>query len=123
MIKDREYFFSVNKFNKPTVFTGKSSIAMLLTRLILMEPGTDPLRPEMGVGIRHFRYTMKSIDDLRDRVKDQIERFLPCFQSSDVKIVLTQNKFYNIEIRINDTLFVYDSATAPVPITIDDAKR
>ena len=122
MIKEREYLFSVDKFKKPIVYTKKRAIGLLLTRLILLDPGSDPLHPEMGVGIRKYRYTMNTLEELRKRVKDQIDTYLPCFPSSNVNLTLTPDHTCNIEITIDDTTYVYNSNEAPIPITIDDAK-
>lgn len=121
-IKEREYLFSVDKFNKPVVYNQKRAIGLLLTRLILLDPGSDPLHPDMGVGIRKYRYTMNTLEELKKRVKDQIETYLPCFPSSDVTLILTPDKICNIEIRIDDTTYVYNSNEAPVPIRIEDVK-
>lgn len=122
MIKEREYICSVNKFNKPVVYDKKKAIGLLLVRLILLEPGSDPLHPEMGVGIRRYRYTMNTLDELKKRVQDQIDTYLPTFRASNVEITLQANHTCNIEITIDDTIYVYDSAEAPVPIRIDDIK-
>ena len=122
MVKEREYLFSVDQYNKPKVYTKKQAIGLMLVRLILLNPGSDPLHPEMGVGIKNYRYTMNTLEDLRRRVEDQINTYLPCFRSSNVSIVQTDNHVCNIEITIDDTIYVYDSKEAPVPIVIDDAK-
>ena len=79
MIKEREYLCSVDKFNKPVVRTKQSAIALLLLRLIILEPGSDPLHPDMGVGIRRYRYTMNTLNELKQRIKDQIDTYIPCF--------------------------------------------
>lgn len=121
-IKEREYLCKIDNFNKPVVYKNKSAIGLLLLRLILLEPGSDPLHPEMGVGIRRYRYSMNTLDKLKKRVQDQIRTYLPCFPASNVNIVLTPDHVCNIEITINDTIYVYDSNEAPIPITIDDAK-
>ena len=54
MVKEREYLMSVNKINEPVVETEQRAIALLLLRLILLEPGSDPLHPDMGVGITKY---------------------------------------------------------------------
>ena len=120
MVKEREYLISVNKLNEPVVEKGQRAIALLLLRLILLDPGSDPLHPDMGVGIRKFRYSVDTLNKLQDRVKKQIETYLPDFASSEVNITINSNKTCNIEITINDTIYTYDSNEAPTPITLDD---
>ena len=120
MVKEREYLISVNKLNEPIVEKEQRAIALLLLRLILLDPGSDPLHPDMGVGIRKFRYSVDTLNKLQDRVKKQIETYLPDFASSEVNITINSNKTCNIEITINDTIYTYDSNEAPTPITLDD---
>lgn len=122
MIKEREYLCSIDNFKKPVVRNKKTAIGLLLLRIILLEPGSDPLHPDMGVGIRRYRYTMCTLDQLKARVKEQIETYLPCFKSSSVEITITRDKRCNIEITVDDTIYIYDSNEAPVPIVLDDAK-
>jgi hypothetical protein len=120
MVKEREYLISVNKLNEPVVEKDQRAIALLLLRLILLDPGSDPLHPDMGVGIRKFRFSVDTLNDLKDRVKKQIERYLPDFIASDVNIVINSNKTCNIEITIDDTIYTYDSNSAPVAISLED---
>lgn len=122
-VKQREYLFSVNEFNEPKKVENKSAIALLLVRLIMMDPGSDPLHPDMGVGIRNYRYSADNLEDLRSRVQTQIETYLPEFQNANVTIIRTPDKVCNIEISIDDITYVYDSSTAPIPITLDDVKE
>ena len=123
MIREREYLFSVNKFNKPIVYDKKKAIGLLLIRLILLEPGSDPFRPAMGVGIKNYRYAMGKLDELRERVKDQIQTYLPCFNAANVSLVHTPDHLCNIEITIDDTIYVYDSKEAPIPISLLDVNQ
>ena len=58
MIKEREYLLSVTPLKRPKVLEGEEAIAMDLLRLILLNPGSDPLHPDMGVGIINYRYAM-----------------------------------------------------------------
>ena len=119
-VKQREYLFSTNQYNEPVVITEKSSIALLLVRLILLDPGSDPLHPDMGVGLKDYRYSMDQLEELKKRIEEQIELFLPEFESAVVALIGTPDRVCNIEITIDDTVYVYDSATAPRPIRLAD---
>ncbi len=123
MIKEREYLLTTDAFKTPVVLKNQQAIAMLLMRLILLDPGSDPLHPDMGVGIRQYRYAMGREDELRDVVKQQINQYLPCFPAGNVELEITPDKLINIKITIDDTIYVYDSKEAPVPITLEDAKE
>ena len=120
MIKEVEYLFSATSFKKPKVYKNDKAISTLLCRLILLDPGSDPLHPEMGVGIRSYRYAWGKLDELKARVKEQVDTYLPCFPAAEVDIEITDDKLCNIKISINDTVYVYDSAEAPIPVTLSN---
>ena len=122
MIKEHEYCMSVDNFKRPLVYKNQQAIAILLTRLILLEPGSDPLHPDMGVGIANYRFILGRTEELEMRVKDQIKTYLGCFSSPRVEIKITEDKLCNIEITIDDVLYLYDSSEAPIPITLESAK-
>lgn len=122
-IVNKEYLFSINQFNEPDKVTGQKAIGLLLARLIMMDPGSDPLHPTMGVGIRKYRYAVDHLNELKKRIQDQIETFLPEYQNVTVNIRITRKKTCNIEISINDVVYVYDSDTAPIPITLDSIEN
>ena len=119
-VKEREYMLSVDRFNEPVIAEGQHAIGMLLIRLILLDPGSDPLHPEMGVGIRQYRYSMNTLDELKRRVEEQISTYLPMFNSATVGLVITPDKLININITIDQTTYVYDSHKTPYPIALDD---
>lgn len=121
MILEREYTLTITPLNRPEVLKNQEAIAMLLLRLILLNPGTDPLHPLMGVGIINYRYAMGKLDELKSRVQEQINTYLPCFPAANVEIDITPSKLCNILITIDDVVYTYDSAEAPIPITIDTA--
>ena len=99
-VEKREYMLSYDIFNQPTVIEGALAEAFLLARLILLEPGSDPLHPEMGVGIKsRFRYSVDSLDTLKQTIIEQKARYLPEFDNDlAVDLILTPDKVLNIEI-------------------------
>ena len=122
MVKEREYLLSVNAFNEPEVLEGKPAIAMLVMRLILLNPGSDPLHPDMGVGIEKYRFAMGRLEELKTRVKEQINTYLP-FTASVVDIEITEDHLCDVLITIEDTIYRYSSSEAPIPITIDSVNE
>lgn len=120
MVKEREYLMSVNKINEPIVESKQRAIALLLLRLILLEPGSDPLHPDMGVGITKYRFSVDTLEELRSRIDDQISTYLPDFLATEINIVINSDRTCNIEITIDNTIYTYDSKNAPVPITLTD---
>ena len=119
-VRHKEYLFSTNEYNEPEKVTGKSAIALLLIRLILLDPGSDPMRPEMGVGIKNYRYSLNQLQELKKRIENQIQMYLPLYEGATVALIGTPDKVCNVEITIDDTVYVYDSAVAPRPIQLAD---
>jgi len=99
-VEKREYLLSYDTFNQPTVIDGALAEAFLLARLILMEPGSNPLHPEMGIGIRsNFRYTVDRLEELKQEIIRQKSIYLPDFDNDlAVDLILTPDKVLNIEI-------------------------
>ncbi len=121
MVKEREYLLTVNEFNQPEVLEKQTAIAMLLMRLILLNPGSDPLHPDMGVGIINYRYAMGRLDELKQRVANQVSTYLPYFPAGSVEIEIVGDHFCDILITVDDTIYRYSSQEAPIPITLDSA--
>ena len=117
-LKNKEYVLSVDPYNNPFVVTGNEAIALDLVRLLLLEPGSDPFRPDMGVGLKNYRYAL-TLDELTKRITDQINTYLPQYQSVEVNIIRTTDKVANIEITMGDVVFIYDSTTMPIPIDLE----
>ena len=110
----REYSLSVNNFNEPKVYTKAKAIMMLLTRLILLEPGQFQSHPDMGVGLTtRYRYRINdgSLEaDLQARIKTQIDTYLPFLSGVQVAVTM-KNKAFGINIIIDSTIFgiLYDT--------------
>ena len=120
-VKAREYLLSVDNLSKPTVKEGREAIAFLLIRLLLLKPGGNPLHPDMGVGLEDYRFCIGRVQELEERIKDQIRTYLTEFAFSEVRIVeISTQKICNIEITVGDTVYVYDSTTMPIQLTLDN---
>ena len=118
-----ESLLDVDKFGKPAKLTNEQAIALLIARIIMLEPGTNPLFPTMGVGlVSRFRFTFANKEsELKKEIRKQLETFLPDFQSTSVEFVYNNDKTVNIKIEINDVEYIYDSAEL-IPLTLDDIK-
>lgn len=106
-----EQLFKVNSFNKPDVITGNKEIAILIFRLIMMDPGDNPLFPEMGIGLKtnYAFISDEEIDDLKDNISRQISAYLPNYTGTEVAVAL-ENKKLNIGVRLEDTIYQIDDA-------------
>lgn len=117
----REYLLDTNNFEQPRILEDQQAIAALLTRLILLEPGTNPLFPTMGVGlVSKYRYMMQSKENqLKNDIKNQIATFLPQANCTNVKLIYNNDKTIDIEITVDNTVFVYQSSKL-IPIQLQD---
>lgn len=126
MANTEEHLLSVNSYEEPTVLYDNDAAYTLIVRLILLEPGKDPNRPKMGVGlISRYRYTTSdNINQLKQDIKDQIITYLPDLITSDVDIKAygTTLAFYIKTDKVTYGL-KFDSDTNTLsPLTLDDIK-
>ncbi len=101
-----DYSFSVDDFNDPTVHKDNEAVAVLITRLLLLEPGTFQSHPEMGVGlVSKYRYALESdANTLKSDLTNQIKTYLPAFQAATVEVEFRDQTFY-ISATIDQTVF------------------
>lgn len=107
-VERKEYLLTLDNFNRPAEVIGGKAVAYLIARLILMEPGSNPLHPDMGVGlVSRYRYSNK-VEELKAAIKDQISLWLPDFVSdTDIALVITPDKVLNVEIILSSTNEIY----------------
>ena len=121
----KEYLLTTNNYLEPDVQEGSDAYAILLTRLLLLEPGTNPLHPEMGVGLGP-KYRYLSEDDmaaLQTRIQDQVNTYLPSDFLSVTQAYLQLKegtKFLQIVVVADDTKYVFDTENSNTPIELQD---
>ena len=104
----REYFIGIDEFNHPKVYTDQHATFVLLIRLILLEPGTYPNHPDMGVGlVSRYRFVMKEkLGELQTRIQNQINTYLPEFSAVNVEVSYEkQHKYTQISITIDEITY------------------
>ena len=104
----REYFIGIDEFNHPKVYTDQHATFVLLIRLILLEPGTYPNHPDMGVGlVSRYRFVMKEkLGELQTRIQNQINTYLPEFSAVNVEVSYEeQHKYTQISITIDEIIY------------------
>ena len=119
---------SVDNFNNPKIFSDAEALLLLLSRLVLLEPGTFQSHPDMGVGLlTNYRYKLDDgglAADLRSRIRNQIDMYLPMLSGIDIQVKIHDHVFY-VTMQINGLAFgiLYDSESNSVQTkysTIDD---
>ena len=119
-----EHLLTTNEYFEPKTLKGADAYGTLLFRLLILQPGENPLHPRMGVGLGP-KYRFISEDDLemlRSRIQKQIETYLPGeFLTLDVNLNLKENsKYLQIIIIADETKFVYDTESSSTPIELSD---
>lgn len=86
MASVKEYLLKTNKYNRPLELKDQDAIYTLIIRLLLLEPGTIPTHPKMGIGLRsRYRYNdVSSVTTLRVEIKEQMKTYLPDLLCIDV---------------------------------------
>lgn len=80
----------------------------LLTRLILLDPGTIQSHPDMGVGLTtKYRYSLEGAEiTLQSDIRQQIDTYLPRFQGAEVKVAMVDHSF-RIAITFSNYVFAF----------------
>lgn len=102
----QEHSFSVDEYMQPKTYKNSEAIAVFLTRLLLLEPGTYQSHPECGIGlISQYRYGMEgNAIRLQSEFQRQIEKYLPNVQGVNVS-VREKDGYYNISAEIDGVLY------------------
>lgn len=104
-----EYNISTDHFNMPEVIKNREAVGLLISRLILLEPGTNPNRPEMGVGlVSHFREMFPNdLASLKRRIASQLSTYLPQYANAKIELTAAPNDQLTFKITIDDMVFKY----------------
>ena len=121
----KEYLLTTNEFMVPDHVEGSDAYGLLLLRLLLLQPGQNPLHPAMGVGLGpKYRFiTEDNMNMLQDRVQDQINTYLPSeFQNvTTVKLQLNEGtKYLSIIIIADNRKYIYNTEESDTPIELSD---
>lgn len=102
-----ELYLSKDIYNKPSELDDMLAVAQLFQNLLLIEKGTYPNQPELGVGIENYLFELLDNDTIRDItsiVDNQVQQFIPTEYTIISRISRQKNnKNHNI-IFINCTI-------------------
>ena len=112
-----EFGLSIDDFQNPKVYKNGDAILTLLTRLLLLEPGTIQSHPEMGVGlISKYRYSVEgSAALLQSDFQKQVDKYLPQLQGIKIRVV-EKGKSYFITAEFEQVLYgiSFDTQTSNI---------
>lgn len=117
-----EYVLGCDKKQEAKVFKGIEGDKINIVRLILMEPGTIPTHPLMGVGLTS-KYRYKTCEDIKaslaNNIKIQLNRYMPHLIEPTVNVAII-NTTGNHENIIQITV---SSLMSSMSILIDESTR
>lgn len=73
----KEFYLNLNKYNN--VASEKIALAQTIQNLCLIEPGTYPNNPELGVGIENYQFEFldnNTLGEIKSKIDEQIAKFI-----------------------------------------------
>lgn len=70
----------VDSYGRNHMYTGDTAMIHQIYNLIVMDPGTDPLNPEKGIGIKSYKYAYTDqtiLSTLENNINTQIYKYTP----------------------------------------------
>ena len=105
-----EYLLDVDKRQQPKVFTKYEGDRINVFRLIMLEPGTFPTHPTLGVGLVS-RWRFRDVDTIKSSlastIEAQLKDFMPQLIDPQVTVTIVNNNnknIINISVRVNGGL-------------------
>ena len=105
-----EYLLDVDKRHQPKVFTKYEGARINVFRLIMLEPGTFPTHPTLGVGLVS-RWRFRDVDTIKSSlastIEAQLKDFMPQLIDPQVTVTIVNNNnknIINISVRVNGEL-------------------
>ena len=70
-----------------STFTTQEQMKSNMLNVLLTEPGERVFKPDFGVGLRLYLFeNFTDVETLRDRIRNQVERYVPQVELTDVQI-------------------------------------
>lgn len=90
-----EFYLEINDFQKIDTISGLYAVARLVQTLCILEPGTYPNHPDMGIGIKNFKFEYAdapTISSIQRRINEQISKYLSDANITSVDVELIMNE-------------------------------
>lgn len=75
-----EATFMIDSYRRNTTFKDNKAMIYQIYNLIVMDPGTDSLNPEKGVGILSYKYAYDEqtvLIELENDIRNQVSNYTP----------------------------------------------
>lgn len=108
--KLKEYILKTNTVNETDFFSEQKAVALLVLRLLILEPGKNKIFPNMGLGLcTRKRFTLESdLNILEIETEAQINTYLPQYRSTSVNYSITNSKNLIVTINIDNESYKYE---------------
>lgn len=119
----KEYLLSTNDFLEPESIKGTDAIGTIFVRLLMMNPGTNPLHPGMGVGIGRYKFISEDdIGKLKTIIESQCTTYMPSnWMPTDINVTINEySKALEISAIIDGTIYVYNTQDTPYPVFLSE---
>ncbi|MCK9198662.1 MAG: hypothetical protein M0P49_03575 [Bacilli bacterium] len=92
-----------------------------MLRLLLLEPGSIPEQPDMGIGIisRYLFADSSRIDQLRLDIQKQVATFLPELIAVTVQVYMIKKEL-RVQITVDGVLYSFDTDTPNKSMSISN---
>ncbi len=124
----REYLLKTDSFLNPKKIEGLDAIGVLLMRLLMTEPGSNPLRPGMGVGLgSKYRFISEPrLSELQSVIEDQIATNSSAYPDADSElgnrrvIDIDAENCLVVSLVIKDVEFVLETKSLETPVYLSE---
>lgn len=112
-----EHSFSIDDFKTPKVYQDNEAAMVMLTRLLILEPGTIQSHPTAGCGLNsRYKYAVDDgqvTSELQRDYQRQIQTYLPELEGAQVSCDIKDSTL-RILVQTNSFIygFAYDTKTA-----------
>ena len=90
-----ELVLDFDNFKRPAIKEEYHALAKSILNLILLEPGTYPDTPEMGINIAKYQFeflTTDTLNDIQTAITEQVNRYIPSNNIQKVLVMQNTNK-------------------------------
>ena len=99
----KEMLLATDGLNSQLFYSDGLAVAQIIQNLIIIEPGTYPNKPDLGVGIKNYLFeflTSEIKSSISSKIKTQINEFIPITNSYIDVSVISKDKIIGITIYI-----------------------
>ena len=92
----KELSLDFDNFNQPAIKEDNLALAQLILNLLIMQPGTYPDTPEMGIDIASYLFEFLNTDTItkiQNKIEEQIDLYIPSNNIQKILVMKNNNKY------------------------------